>query len=68
MNQIPSNWKQCATCAFWMGPRTSDNFGSAVYLDISSCGMCAIPSGGWKGAQKPANTVCGDYQKWPVLK
>ena len=65
MTQVPSDWKQCATCAFWTGARSCDNYGSKVYVDGSTtCGKCAIPSGGWKGTQRQASAMCNSWQKW----
>jgi hypothetical protein len=67
--QYPGNWKQCATCAFWTGNRECDYFGQRVTVASGmEKGKCAIPKGGWKNQQKQANSQCGDWQKWPVLK
>ena len=67
--QYPGSWKQCATCAFWMGPRTCDVFGQRVTVN-NACdrGMCGIPQGGWRRQQRQANQSCSDWQKWPVLR
>ena len=68
-SQYPGSWKQCATCAFWCGARQCDRYGAYVYVDSSvALGKCAIPSGGWKNQNRQAGAVCGDWQKWPVLK
>lgn len=67
--QYPSSWKQCATCAYWMGARESDTFGQRVTVANSGTqGTCAIPRGGWKGQPRQASGICSDWQKWPVLK
>ena len=67
--QYPKTWKQCATCAFWCGPREADHWGEKVTVDSSSTGgKCAAPSGGWKGSQRQAGQTCFGWQKWPILK
>lgn len=69
MTKYPSSWKQCATCAFWTGPRQCGTFNQDVAVDSGSTqGKCAIPSGGWKGQQRQASSTCSDYKKWQVLK
>ena len=73
MQQIPSDWKQCSTCAYWTGSRTTDTFGRIVYVESSTTtyGQCAHPSYscGWKGQRRQAcGPACNCYQKWPVLK
>lgn len=62
-------WKQCATCAFWCGPRGTDHWADNVEVEnTNTMGKCGIPSGGWKGVQMAASATCNSWQKWPVLK
>ncbi|MBE6957671.1 MAG: hypothetical protein E7447_00770 [Ruminococcaceae bacterium] len=67
--EYPCNWKNCATCAFWIANRDCDHFGQrAIVPSSSERGRCAIPSGGWRGSQRQANNTCSSWQKWPVLR
>ena len=68
--QYPSNWKVCATCAYWAGRRESDYFGQRVTVSSPmDKGKCAGPVRcGYKGQDKQADSHCGEYQKWLVLK
>ncbi len=67
--QYPGTWKQCATCAFWIGPRDCDYFGQYAIVSSGTVeGRCGILSGGWKGQKRQACAQCSDWQKWPVLR
>ena len=67
--QYPSSWKNCATCAYWSGPRETDYWGSWSKVENPSVGhKCIIPRGGWKGHQMQASSSCRDWMKWPALK
>lgn len=67
--QYPGTWKQCATCAFWMGQRDCDRFGQRVTVSSPmDKGRCACQHCGWRNMEKQANSQCQSWQKWPVLK
>ena len=64
-----TNWKICATCAYWMGRRDCDHFNQhAIVSSSNESGTCKIPSGPWRNSSKAANASCPSYLKWPVLK
>lgn len=65
----PSSWKQCATCDYWGGSRTTDAFGQNVKVGSAmDYGVCMCPNNcGWKGQKKQANGSCSGYRKWGVL-
>ncbi len=68
-NNYPSSWKNCATCAYWMGERDCDYFNQhSIVSGPSERGTCKIPSGPWRNSNKAANESCSSYMKWPVLK
>ena len=67
MADYPGTWKVCATCAYWMGRRDADLYGSRA-ISCENQGRCAIPQGPWRNAQKPANSGCSSFMKWPVLR
>ena len=67
--QYPHDWKQCATCAYWGGSRTTDAFGQRVYVDSSMAkGKCLCRGNGWTNTDRQASAVCNQYMKWPPLK
>ena len=68
--QYPNSWKNCATCAYWVGPRDVDDFGSRVYVSsYNMTGKCMCRFGGWHRQQRQAGmAACNDYRKWPVIE
>ena len=65
--KVPSNWKRCATCVYWTGPREVDTFGNYVTTASGSTeGRCMCRSGSYR-VSKCANYVCMAYVKWPAL-
>ena len=68
MDRFPSNWKNCATCVFWVANRDVDNFGSYVILDSrQQKGKCMCRGSGWCRMEREGSSQCPSYQKWPVL-
>lgn len=69
MAQYTASWKNCATCAYWIGQRDCDHFNqNAIVLSPTQKGVCRIPQGPWRHMDKSANDTCSSYMKWPVLK
>ena len=69
MTQIPAEWKQCATCAYWMGARQTDNFGQKVFVGSSTdTGKCACRGNGWTNSSRQAGATCSSFVKWAPLK
>ncbi|MBR1975440.1 MAG: hypothetical protein IKA20_06275 [Clostridia bacterium] len=67
--QYPASWKQCATCAYWMGARETNRFGEWVKVEsYSTRGKCMCRGSGWTNMEKQANASCSHFEKWPVLK
>ena len=65
----PASWKQCATCAYWMGNRETNRFGEWVKVESSMVkGKCMCRGNGWTNHDKQAGSSCSAYQKWAVLK
>ena len=66
----PCHFKYCATCAYWVGYRTTDNFGNyAEVLDERSKGKCMAPyDSGWRLQQRDPSSTCSGYKKWEVLR
>ena len=65
----PYSWKQCATCSYWGGTRSTDRFGEHVSVDSSMTkGKCMNRSCQWSNQDKPAGFACNSFEKWPVLK
>lgn len=65
--KYPSNWKKCATCVYWTGPREVDYFGNWVTIDsIRIKGRCMCRSGAYR-VEKDGSYVCTSYLKWPAL-
>lgn len=63
------NIKNCATCTYWMGQRSSEQSGQrVVVLSNMEKGKCGIPKGASRGLQKSASTSCRDWMKWSLLK
>lgn len=62
----PSNFRSCATCARWSGPRETDNFGSQVRTPFDARGICQ--GGAYNGQTTNAAISCSAYIRWPVLR
>ena len=58
-------WKNCATCAFWGGPRQATADGEGATVNSSAAGRC---DGFWKGSLKYGNDKCREWQRWGELK
>jgi hypothetical protein len=59
--QYTNAWKNCATCAFWQGPRRLDEGRNSVTVDNNAQGQC---DGFWKGSRKQCNNKCSEWRKW----
>lgn len=62
----PSNWKNCATCGYWVGPRDTNYFGQTV--TIEGVGRCMCRKSGWMNRERDPSLSCQHYQKWCVLQ
>ncbi|MHB8887122.1 MAG: hypothetical protein ACYC5H_18955, partial [Methylovirgula sp.] len=60
-----SDWKRCATCEFWSGPRIPGAFLNDVRFDQKNKAQCV---GKRKGQSKSGNDSCPHWVKWAVLK
>ena len=64
----PASWKNCATCAFWLGKREPDYFCDNVKTDGATArGKCLCRSSGWFHQEKTASSSCQKYEIWPPL-
>lgn len=68
--QYPPSFKNCATCDYWGGSRTTDTFGQRVECDSAMAkGKCYCKSSGWaSNPGRQANSSCNSWQKWCALK
>lgn len=63
------NFKNCATCDYWLGARDIDYFATTVKVESNTeKGRCMCPSGGFRNVQRPANMSCANYKKWDIFK
>ena len=66
--RFPSNWKRCATCVFWTGPREVDYWGNWVSIDsLRTRGRCMCRSGSFR-IERERGYSCTGYLKWPALQ
>ena len=64
--EYAASLKLCATCAYWLGQRDINIYGTMV-LKCREEGRCAVPHGPIRIT--PANKcACFDWKKWTVLK
>ena len=70
MATYSSFFKNCATCAYWTGCRTTDNFGIFVQVENPNLkGKCMAPFGtGWRLQERMASMSCNGFKKWEVLR
>ena len=63
-------FKNCATCVYWMGVRSTDYAGLFVEVpDENAKGRCMAPIGkGWRGQDRRLDGYCTCYKKWDVLR
>ena len=67
--KLASFMKYCATCNYWMGPRTTDYFGYYSEIpDTNTRAKCMCPHGPWRNQERSAIVSCPAYEKWSVLK
>jgi len=68
--QMGGTQKLCATCEYWIGPRTPNFYGNMVELENQSCkGKCFCFGGPHMRADRLSNsTTCSRYEKWKVLR
>ena len=67
--QCNSSMKFCATCAFWMGARETDSFGTYAKVESDMTkGKCMCPTGGFKMQERQALASCTSFKKWSVLR
>jgi len=64
--RLSSGFKVCATCAFWMGQRTTDFTRNLTEVVLDSKGDCH--EGGLRRSGKPNNATCSKWQKWGGVK
>jgi len=70
MRTYSSFFKNCATCAYWMGSREVNYFGTQVTIkDGNAKSKCFAPFGsGWRGQDRTGSMTCSSYKKWEILK
>lgn len=56
MATIPSDWKNCATCAYWLGRQIPDAFCNYVEYDSSEKAKCSNRSGFYNSNTNPMAT------------
>lgn len=66
MEKIPSNFKYCATCVWWTGPREVDYFGQYVSFDKNDEGRCMCRNG-WYRVERDGKGTCSAHEKWKAL-
>lgn len=59
-----TNWKNCATCEFWNGPRTSSHVRETSVVDESARGKCTLHG---SGATKYPTNTCVGWRRWLEL-
>ena len=57
-----TNWKNCATCEFWDGPRVSNE--ELTVVDESAGGKCTLHG---SGATKYPTNTCVGWRRWADL-
>ena len=57
-------WKNCATCEFWVGPRGFSELHTAAEVDVMAEGVCALNQ---KRLRRFATGSCIDWQRWEPL-
>jgi hypothetical protein len=57
-------WKNCATCAFWRGERSTSEDKTQALVKNSAAGIC---DGFWQGSRKYPNDKCTEWKLWPEL-
>ncbi|MBQ9099589.1 MAG: hypothetical protein IJY50_09215 [Clostridia bacterium] len=68
-HSYPASWKNCATCAYWVGKREADFFTQWSRVEsISAAGKCMCRKSGFMNREKPASASCSYYLKWAVLQ
>ena len=62
--------KLCGTCAYWLGAREPNFYGTNVMLESQSVkGKCWCMQSPYARTEKYSNTTtCSYYKKWEVLK
>ena len=69
MTQIPYTRKQCGTCTFWAGSRTTNFHRERVEVNsLTDLGACMCRTSGWYRKEKQASQICPSFKKWEVLK
>jgi hypothetical protein len=67
MHQVPSSWKQCATCGRWAGQRKLNQSRQAVEVESTGAkGECL--GGRWNNQDVHADFSCDTWQPWGILK
>lgn len=68
-HKYPASWKNCSTCSFWGGVRTTDYFAQWVEIEkYNADGKCMCRRSGWYNRDRGANMSCQSYDKWAPLK
>jgi len=58
------DWKNCATCEYWVGPRTLDDRQQAAEADGMAVGACRLQKG---HVRKYATSSCYHWRRWSRL-
>lgn len=59
-----TNWKNCATCEFWDGPRQTGLEPGTSAVDEGARGKCTLHG---SGATKYATNTCAGWRRWAAL-
>ena len=59
------NWKNCATCRFWSGPRDLDTVMLATQVEPLAQGECSTRG---RGIKAYATGSCNAWRLWPELR
>lgn len=68
--KISPSFRNCGTCDYWGGSRTTDNLGEWVTVDSSMIkGKCYNQSSGLQNSPgQQANATCVKWRKWSALR
>lgn len=58
-NKIPSTWKNCATCTYWLGRQMPDVFNNYVEFDMNERAKCN--GGGFNQCQVNGMASCSRW-------
>lgn len=61
----PRYWRNCATCAFWLGRRSVNAPMAAAEVDEHAQGKCRAIH---KNSKRYATSSCPGWNMWPTLR